>query len=130
MPMKFVEGPSGGGRHVCLASLNLKGAARFPSNGDGQRALASARVQLGLLPKTPQATSSPSAPNRIGVAMELRRIIGRPAVNAVGRGCGSGRDQPSKIHDAALNRVSWFGGVGISLALKSPARVFYETVTI
>jgi hypothetical protein len=29
------------------------------------------------------------------------------------------------IHDAALNRVSWSGGVGISLALKSPALASY-----
>jgi hypothetical protein len=61
-----------------------------------------------------------------GVAAELRWIIGRPVDKAVDWvEMRSGVINESEMHDAALNRVFWLGGVGISLALKSPALVFY-----
>lgn len=34
-----------------------------------------------------------------------------------------------KLYDAALNRVSWLGGVGTSLILKFPALVSYKIGT-
>jgi len=46
------------------------------------------------------------------------------------KSCGSRLVDWRKIHDAALDRISWSGGVGISLALKSPAAVSYKIVRI